>query len=175
MTTIAWDGRYLAADTLGTRDGNRSLSELRKLLVSNGRAFATCGNYGPAMERLVEWYEAGHDPENLPNMPKADGGLIVVSGRQLWVISCEMPYPDEEHPPFTLGSGRDIALGSMDRGATAMEAVQSAIRWDINTGGEIDFIDMEWIEKGVQRWDGLMPSEKCPMPLNTDDPTAVAA
>jgi hypothetical protein len=37
----------------------------------------------------------------------------------------------------TNGAGGYIALGAMDRGASAIEAIESAIRWSTDCGGPI--------------------------------------
>lgn len=169
MTTIAFDGRYLAADTLTNRDGNRSERPLCKLVVHEGVAYATGGHWWAIHNALVSWHQAGHPIADYPNPRGLDGALLAVhaDNRQAAVFTHEAPYPDQESFPVALGSGGDLALGAMAAGVTAMEAVEIAARFDLKTGCPIDFVDLEWIEKGVQRWDHFMPSRKRPMPLNT--------
>lgn len=166
MTTIAFDGRYLAADTLGVRGGNRVEQSLCKIQVSGGRAFATGGHWWAIRQYLIDWHAAGHPIADYPNPRGLDGCLVVVEGdtRQCKVFTHEAPYPDLEAAPVAFGTGGDIALGAMGAGLTAMEAVKLAMRWDLKTGGPIDFIDLEWIDKGVQRWNGVEPSARFPMP-----------
>lgn len=169
MTTIAFDGRYLAADTLGVRGGNRSERPSCKIQASDGHAFATGGHWWAIRQYLIDWHAAGHPIADYPNPRGLDGCLVVVEGdtRQCKVFTHDAPYPDLEAAPIAFGTGGDIALGAMGAGLTAMEAVAIAARWDLKTGGPIDFVDLEFIDKGVQRWDGVMPSAKLPMPLNT--------
>lgn len=173
MTTIAFDGRYLAADTLGVRGGNRSELPGCKIEVRDGYSFATGGYWGHYRSQLIAWHVAGHDPRSCPGAGVEGAVLVLSPQRELFVFTHEAPFPDPEVAPFALGTGGDIALGAMGAGLTAMEAVALAARWDLKTGGPIDFIDFEHIDKGVQRWDGVMPSAKYPMPVNVsleDDP-----
>lgn len=176
MTTIAYDGRYLAADTLGVRGGNRSEQPSCKIAVQDGYAFAFGGFWGHFRQQLMAWALAAFRDADAPDAPEwrgcpakdVEGAMLVVTPtRGLLVFTDQAPYPDPEAWPFAVGTGGDIALGAMGAGVTAMEAVKLAMRWDLKTGGEVDFIDVEWLDKGVQRWDGTMPSARFPMSVNT--------
>lgn len=171
MTTITYDGRYLAADTLGVRGGNRSEQPSCKIAVQDGYAFATGGTWGHFRPQLMAWaliHLRDAEPEwrGCPAKDVEGAMLVVTPMRGLLVFTDQAPYPDPEAWPFAIGTGGDIALGAMGAGVTAMEAVKLAMRWDLKTGGEVDFIDTEWLDKCVQRWDGVMPSAKFPMPVN---------
>lgn len=159
MTTIAFCGRYLAADTMGIRSGNRSEHVGCKIDARDGYAFATGGYWGHYREQLIAWAMCGNG-EACPGAGVEGAMLMITPQRELFVFTHEVPFPDPEAAPFALGTGGDIALGAMGAGKTAMEAVQIAARWDIMTGGPIDFIDLERPEKGVQRWDGAEVEER---------------
>lgn len=159
MTTIAFDGRYLAADTLGVRGGNRSEQPSCKIAVGDGYRFAFGGMWGHFRYELMAWVVCGlrDDAPRLRGCPAADvdGAMLVVTPMGgLLVFTDKAPYPDPEAWPFAAGTGSDIALGAMGAGASAMEAVRIAARWDLNTGSEVDFLYVGEIDKGVQRWDG---------------------
>jgi len=165
MTTIAFDGRYLAADTLTHRHNTPSNMLQPKITVEGGFAYAVGGLWCAMVHDLIRWHEKGADPAE---MPKADNGSMLVvelSSRRVWCVIHALPYLDEEGPPFTVGSGGDYALGAIDAGLNAMEAVRIASKRDLHTNDTIDFVDLEWAEKGVQRWDGGMPTTRCPMPV----------
>jgi hypothetical protein len=154
VTTIAFDGRYLAADTLTVRGGNRVEQPLCKLAVRDGVAYAFGGMWWALTGELMSWYGACDSIVDFPNPRGLDGALLAVNAysRQATLLTAEMPYPDLENPPVALGTGSDLALGAMGAGVTAMEAVQIAMRWDLKTGGHVEFVDLEFIDKGVQRW-----------------------
>ena len=162
MTTLAFDGRYLAADTLGVRGGNRSEQPSCKIAVQDGYAFAFGGFWLHFRQQLMAWALAAFrdaDPPEWRFCPakEVEGAMLVVTPmRGLLVFTDQAPYPDPEAWPFAIGTGGDIALGAMGAGVTAMEAIKLAMRWDLKTGGEVDFIDTEWIDKGVQRWGGTV-------------------
>jgi hypothetical protein len=167
MTTIAFDGRYLAADTQSSRGGIPSNLESRKIIIEGGFAYAVNGEWGPVAFDLIKWHQSGAEPDELPK--HGEGSLLVVelSSRRCWVVSGpKMPYLDEEAAPFTGGSGGDIALGAIDAGLNAMEAVRIASKRDLHTNDTIDFVDLDWPNRGVQRWDGGMPTTRCPMPVH---------
>jgi hypothetical protein len=171
MTTIAYDGRYLAADTLAHRHNTPSNLLTPKIDMCEGFAYAVGGCWLPMLGTLIAWHRAGGHPAAFPNLGDLKGGLLVVelaTGR-LWVASSECHWLDEEAAPYTCGSGGDYALAAIDCDRNAMEAVQVASNRDLHTNDTIDFIDLEWPEKGVQRWDGLMPSMRNPMPVHPDD------
>jgi len=158
MTTIAFDGRYLAADTMSHRNGTPSNRASRKIATSNGCAYAICGQYACMIDDLIDWHRIGALPEAFPKHGEGSMLIVELASRRIWVVQGkELPYLDEEAAPFTAGSGGDIALGAMHAGVNAMEAVRIAAKCDYATNDVIDFIDLEWPSKGVQRWDGLMP------------------
>ena len=166
MTTIALDGRYLAADTMSHRNGVPSNAESRKIDICEGFAYGAAGEWCTTLGALIAWHRAGAHPDAIPK--HGNGGLIIVelSTRRFWVVCRDMPYLDEERAPFTIGTGSDVALGALHAGVTAMEAVRIAARCDVHTNDTIDFIDLEFPASGVQRWDGSMPSAKLTMPVN---------
>lgn len=176
MTTVAFDGRYLAADTMGHRSGVPSNTLTPKIAVRDGFAYAINGSWMPMINVLIEWHRAGAKFNEFPEI-KTGGGMMIVelAMRRVWLVSGEVPAPDEEAAPITAGSGGDIALGALHAGKTAMEAVQIAAKCDIHTNDVIDFVDLEWPAKGVQRWDGHMPSARLPMPVQDDGGLKVRA
>jgi hypothetical protein len=170
MTTIAWDGRYLAADTRHCTGGTPS-GEAPKLHWGNGGIVYASSGPAAWKQAWVDWCKAGADPNgDLPvtGLEGHQGGFIRLdtSARVCEMLDFRLPYFTVAPAVWAWGSGADYALGALAAGATAMEAVRAAIRWDVNSGGDIDFVDIEWPDKAVQRWDGVMPSAEHPMPWN---------
>lgn len=173
MTTLCFDGRYLAADTLTHRSNTPSNMLQPKITVEGGFAYAAGGMWCAMVPQLIKWHQEGAEPDGLP---KAENGTLLIvelSTRRLWCVTPAVPYLDEEGAPFTAGSGGDIALGAIDAGKTAMEAVRIAAKRDLHTNDIVDFVDLEWADKGVQRWDGTMPSSKFPMPVRDTGGTPI--
>jgi hypothetical protein len=164
VTTIAFDGRFLAADTLATRAGaiqRPALKiEVQKFEPYGWMAFATSGSYGPMRRAMIRWWAEGQNPHNLPphnlSDPRDLGYFAVFSAesRQLWTFNHCMPYADEEEAPFSTGSGADHAITAMRCGRIAMDAVIMASIDDRQTNSDVRYIDLEAPERGVLTWAG---------------------
>lgn len=129
MSVIAFDGRTIAADRQVTH-GTLILrgSKIRRL--SNGDVVAWSGTMENGIA-MAEWYEKGADPATFPASQKTDDWcrLIVIpkKGR---------PFTFEQLPVKQFiydrrgawGAGRDFALGAMEMGACAIDAVKTASR-----------------------------------------------
>lgn len=132
MTTIAVRDGVVAADTLLTANGLRDdfgpkVWRVGKVLV------AACGSR-PTCLRFREWVAAGMRGDSPFN--DEDGNGIVVSHAGIVCWSKKGCWPVRQ-PFYTLGSGYQVALGALEAGATAEEAVRAAIKWDTGSGGEV--------------------------------------
>ena len=144
MTTIAFDGEMIAADTLTT--DNWGLRDFRnKLFV--GKDFVAGGSGDRHL--ILKWWKAvrlmgfdeiiqrgypDYDPEkNCPSILIAHkvphSGAFALIGDTFEVCSREF---------HAIGSGRDYALAAMHLGKNAHEAVLVASQFDNNTGGDIE-------------------------------------
>lgn len=152
MTTIAWDGRSLAADRKISWGGG-AMGETRKVhrRDSDGALIGVCGGTGVA-QALADWFltgEVGVKPDLSPTDDDAASGLIIRPDGALWHIYKHGLVPVSA-PFLAFGSGADYALGAMAQGATAREAVAVAIRFDNGSGGEIDVLHAQGMGKSAQ-------------------------
>lgn len=139
MTTIAWDGKTLAADKRFTIGGcaatGTKIFHLEDLLVGFS------GSAAQAMEMLA-WLEAGEDPEEFPASQRdADDAVAVLVVRKGgWIDVYERtPFPMRiEDKFYAMGSGRDYALAAMHLGKTAREAVEVSCVFEVDCGNGID-------------------------------------
>mgnify|MGYP001607141193 CR=1 FL=1 len=145
MSTIAWDGVSVVADGQASAAGIITDLDIRKIRVESALVYALVG-VSPLFDRLIAWYLAGADPDKAPKPLKEDGwGLVVFGARadgSVMQFTDECPYGDAFQPPWAWGSGRLIALGAMYAGCSAEEAVRIAVERDVNTGGEIQMINI---------------------------------
>lgn len=147
MTTIAWDGEFMAADSMVTVNGRLNQLDVHKLKRGVDFIMGASGNVSHieswwkvvSAMRLHEVVAYGYpdyeDGKNEPSIMIAapDGRLFThsagmflefqgtVSGRRVWAI----------------GSGDEIAIGALLAGATAEAAVHLASDVDPFTGGII--------------------------------------
>lgn len=165
MTTIAWDGRYLAADTRHCSGGAYHYDAPK--IVKAGDVFYASTGPSAWFNAWVEWAGAGSNVNDLPvtGLEGHQGGFIRLDAEGCEMLDFRLPYFSPAHAAWAWGSGADFALGAIDAGATAMEAVRAAMSRDMNSGGAVDFVDTQFFGRGVQRWDGLMPSRRFPMPV----------
>lgn len=140
MTTIAWDGKHLAADTLAVDPWGLKV-RVEKIMEGTDFILGASGEHGNIMAwwRQVETlpvssvihhgythYEREH---NCPNM-------ILVTAHNAYRLVGSVFVPLEREF-FAVGSGRDFAITAMHLGKSAEEAVKIAALFDNNTGTEI--------------------------------------
>jgi len=152
MTVIAWDGRTVAADSLGVvGHGVRSRLASAKIELRDGVVFGTTGRMGPLRDAWIAWWQAGADAANVPAQGGAAedcGNFLVFKDGRCFVFSHLIPYACEESAPFAYGSGSEFAIGAMrtdikaGRSPDATNAVEVAIECDVNCGGPVLTIDL---------------------------------
>lgn len=141
MTTIAWDGKTLAADSRATSNG-MPYKAVKIFTLSDGSIFAGSGDYGQVCA-IRDWL---YDLENPKSKPNADdfAGLIVSprgDAFRLEAALIRLPIHEAFH---AMGSGRDFAMAAMHCGRTAREAIEIAALYDVFTGGEVMAFDADW-------------------------------
>lgn len=152
MTTIVYDRRTktIVADTQNT-DSSGAIFRTPKIeKLSNGGYFLGSGHCLP-IGLARRWAETNfaetHRPDFTAVFDKPDEfgfSCLVVSkdGNSVMLID------DETEPMVVLdaymgvGSGCSYALGAMDAGATAQEAVAIASQRDCNTSGPFDVVEI---------------------------------
>jgi len=144
MTTIATDGKTIAADGLAVCGSERTFRNERKVVVRDRHIFAQTGT-AAVFETMINWYLSGADNTwELKGISKEDTfSLIVIrpDGR-LFRYSNDCLFPDEFPYPQAFGSGADYALAAMHCGRNPKEAVGVSAHFDVYTGGEIQVINI---------------------------------
>lgn len=136
MTTLAFDGKSICADTLVT-SGSGRVGYQRKLYKTPVGILAYCGELTPC-RMVLDWAMKGLKKKHKPNLAgfDADFEVLVVSKKGVLVID-PMLYPYPANAPYTAGSGAEYAMAALHMGKTAREAVALACRLDAYSGGEI--------------------------------------
>lgn len=145
MTCIAWDGRLLAGDRL-CRFGQTPTTH-RKVY----RVQAPCGRralvgYSGNMAFIkahLHWLHGGERPD----FTHGDFNwtvLMVDDRRQLYIrTTCSDYWERLGIKRFAIGSGADFAMGAMECGVNAVEAVRIASRLDIGCGRGVDAVSFD--------------------------------
>lgn len=139
MTTIATDGRSMAADGLCTGGGIVHGFNAQKVhRIKDGRLIGVSGSAFD-IGAFVSWLEDGGDKpklsENFEAIALAPDGSCVC-----WNEHCQTV--PQELPAIT-GSGGEIALGAMLSGKSPAEAVAIAAKRDTRSGGTITVLHLE--------------------------------
>lgn len=145
MTTVAFDGVVMAADTLAA-DGAGLKSVAYKIFELPDCVVGASGDAGQIANWVYDVKKFGGD--KLPyilqkgyptyNRDTDNNCFLVVSksSKEIWVTSSG-GFIKWHKPQHAIGSGRDFALAAMYLGRNAPEAVSVAKVFDVFTGGEI--------------------------------------
>ena len=134
MTTIAVKDGIVASDSRLTQGDVVLDDQYDKRRECNGVQFFIAGN-----EQVISCYFEGEDViEDVEGTPCAE--FIIADGLDVYYGGIEVhgfwKMKIRTGTPYAIGSGASYALGAMDAGATAKEAVKIASR-DVYTGGII--------------------------------------
>lgn len=149
MTTIAWDGKVLAADGRVSGSDCSLLQDDRvKIYMSPKKnckvrgsklvCFAIAGD--PTVKRMLESWIAEDCPlvEDFDDM---DFGVLIITEDSAFTYASEMVDLYEEQTAMAIGSGRPYAFSAMKLGKSAVMAVRHATTIDLYSGGVIRYID----------------------------------
>jgi ATP-dependent protease HslVU (ClpYQ) peptidase subunit len=141
MTTIATDGRAMAADgrsCIADRVSGAHVQKMRRL--KDGSVLGLAGNLAD-LEQMVDWFNGGEQGRKPKIDSQSDAIRLMPDGRLLHYTNALLPSPID--PPFAIGSGADFAIGAMDEGAPPKRAVERAIVRDPFSGGKITVLALK--------------------------------
>lgn len=140
MTTCAWDGNELAADSWQTRDNGAVDFCVKIHRLPDGSMLADSGS-SVDCEKMRAWL-AGEAAK--PTFEDAEFAVLHVVGPDCGFLYEDTTTPVEVSPPCSIGSGAKAAQALMlAAGYSAQQAVQAIIDHDIDcfTGGRMKVID----------------------------------
>lgn len=148
MTTIAYKNGIMAVDSLITYDNVVRYNDFEKFKSVDGHMFFLCGEVSD-WDLMIETYFKRAAPTR-----DLDCSALVWDGQNMYMGAYRQNegfwkelIPTNSH--MALGSGTDFALMAMDLGQSAAEAVGSASRRCIRTGGILRTFDTRHPERGV--------------------------
>jgi ATP-dependent HslUV protease subunit HslV len=134
VTTIAYRDGVLAADTLMTANGSRD-DFAPKIERIGGLLVGTTGSF-PLGLKFRAWVARGFEGDCPYSGGEPDGNGIIVWAHGVVGWCAAGPWP-VMRPFYALGSGCEYAIGAMEMGASAEQAVGVAMKHATETGGEI--------------------------------------
>jgi len=146
MTTVAWDGRSMAADTQGDFGGLRMrAAKVRRL--SDGTLVGGAGCDG-TFQAMADWIAQGGPDLSPKSRPAAQSDeemsvhLIEARPDGAVFLHTRSGRTAVVERAFAVGSGGHFALAAMALGQTAAQAVELAIRLDTRSGGDVEALDL---------------------------------
>jgi hypothetical protein len=137
MTTIAWDGKTLAADRRLVV-GNKCYRAGKLYRFLDGSVAGFAGHAGQ-ITQVVEWLANGEDPESAPEVDDVRG--IIASTSALLFVENTTLIPVDRDQPVSVGSGEDYALVILRDGGSAEQAVLRAAEFDPFTGDGVETLE----------------------------------
>lgn len=135
MTTIAYNKGIIAYDSYLTSDIIID-KDYNKKIVSNGLVFFASGLETHFLELIQCYLNSSKVPIDLNCIL-----LVIERGKLYKVLNNDRLDVVRDlvdlNKPAAIGSGRYFALGAMDFGASAQQAVKIASGRDLHTGGRI--------------------------------------
>ncbi len=138
MTTIAWDGTFLAADSQTTSNWTIVSDSSTKIHNFNNVYFAGSGKVSE-IRQVARWLEGGAEG-TLDALKTEKSEFLVVIDQRAYVLNENGLIPTHDKY-YATGSGRDHAYGVLAGGGSAEKAVRSSICHDIGSGGEINIME----------------------------------
>jgi len=151
-TTIAYDGKILAADSQSTCGGRKWLDG-RKKIQEIGDFYVAGSGVVFLIDKFISiWREKDKDTakKEVSKLAESEDGVCFIIVHKVTgkfsVIYINHDKVSEHHDrrlPFAIGSGDDYAMGAMGAGKTADEAVGIAAQHDLFTGGNIQSVSIK--------------------------------
>ncbi|MFC4158692.1 hypothetical protein [Chitinimonas lacunae] len=135
MTTVAWDGTTVAADTQANNSGLRSRTKKLHRL-QDGRIYAFSGEIQDG-RAVYDWLNGGEKSPK-PAVSSSFVALLICPNGHAYTIEDKLVLLPVLEGFRAIGSGRNFAMGAMAVGADAVKAVAAAIQLDVYSGGDIE-------------------------------------
>lgn len=137
MTTGVFRGGILACDSLVTCRGMRH-GEANKIFDLGDIIGCAAGTLSIS-ERIKNFLETGEYDEDFLNKDENGFEALIIERSTHRVMTYTDKEPEIYDAPFyVIGSGSEIALGALEMGASAEQAVQAACKYDCRSGGIVN-------------------------------------
>lgn len=150
MTTVAWDGKTLAADGCSWSGGVRR--RVRKVFkvqhAERGELLAAFSGSSSFCTLVLEWLKGrGERPDPTLFYERGDLDLqcavVVDKYRRVWSLSNNLVWCEMLEPIFANGAGQEFAWGALEAGADAVRAVEIAMKRSDYAGLAVDAVSFE--------------------------------
>lgn len=150
MTTIVYRDGVLVSDSRAYSGRKLPIGSKDKIhRLSDGSLVGVSTTLPGLSDELIAWFEAGADTQDLPDCSPSDqhGGFvalrIMADGEVFYYQNRATPSGPLRAAFFAIGSGEEYALGALEAGAGAREAVEIACKLDPWSGFPIRELELD--------------------------------
>lgn len=138
-TCVAYRDGVMAADTLAGYDDLKVMTDIKVHEFDGGiegtYLIGMSGAYCPSIDLFKSVWFGGEKDTNIGTF---DFTYLVVNPNKEVIMLDQRMDPMTPNVPFiAIGSGGAYAMGAMEMGASAEEAVRVAIKWAPGVGGDV--------------------------------------
>lgn len=140
MTVIAYRDGVLAADRQSGAAG--MIGSITKIFRVGPWLVGGSGSMAYLYE-MMDWVRGGMKKAKLPDFQRDQdkfANMIFVGNEGIFLMEYSHILIPLERPYWSIGCGRSYAMGAMHRGATAIEAVETASALDTDCGQGVDVL-----------------------------------
>lgn len=171
MTTIVFANNELSGDGRCTIGDTVISDDIVKVYNINNRLVGFAGRYSSGL-KFLEWFEEFDNANevqqqvpfvsvNIPELMEDEDFTGIVAYPEGYVMLFEGGKAFYEvQAPYAIGSGADIALGALDQGATAEEAVKIACKRNVLSGGTITTVTFDEVEPELTKEEAIKMTKK---------------
>lgn len=141
MTVIVYRDGVMAADSLVTDSWCRLGTTVKIVRSPSGLLAGACGE-SEDCHSFLEWIKVGGPKDTIPKLENKDGDFnaFVVDGeRRVWMMGANLIPCPLMTDFYAIGGGASFAVGAMEMGASAIDAVNVAIKYHGGCGLPVRF------------------------------------
>lgn len=142
MTVWAYKDGVLASDSRISTHSAGITGEMKKVIKSGAGWLGAAAGNATDMAQFLRWVDEGREEDDATKLENVDGILISPKGKVFYVEGDLHPFAVEA-PFHAGGAGGYLAIGAMEMGATAEEAVHIAIKYNSSCGGEVQVVKLK--------------------------------
>ena len=142
MTVAVYRDGVLASDRAVSTDNDLIACYRTKIRKTNGKLIATAGQAQNGVA-FQEWFHAGEPPDKKPDLDNDFIGLVIDANGTINIYNNKLYSYVAESSCFAIGNGHHVAMGAMEMGATAEQAVSVACQYVLGCGGGVDVLRLD--------------------------------
>jgi hypothetical protein len=154
MTTIAWDGKTLAADQCSWSGGVRR--RVRKVFKiqskERGPLLVAFTGHGSFCSQVLDWMRGERDRPNPSDYYGREDitrqcAIVIDSERRVWSLGNDLHWEPTRESIYANGAGQEFAWGALEAGATAVQAIEITAKRSDYAGFGVDSVTFEDTDK----------------------------